>query len=157
MEQEEVLKIYVATSWKNATYSIVVRAIRESGHEVLDWSATDVALPDFRQLDERFGAASSTGSWEPQLAQEMLKRAEVVAAYSRDIQMLEECDALVLLTPCGRNAHFEAGYAQGNGKACALFLAPGVEPELMTAGMHAVSDVESLIRWIESASTAPAA
>ena len=151
------MKIYVATSWKNAMYTIVVRAIRESGHEVLDWSATDVALPDFRRLDERFSAASSTGSWEPPLAKEMLERTEVFAAYSRDIRMLEECDALVLLTPCGRNAHFEAGYAQGKNKTCALFLAPGVEPELMTAGMHAVSDVESLIRWIDSASAAPAA
>lgn len=151
------MKIYVATSWKNAMYTIVVRAIKESGHEVLDWSATDVALPDFRRLDERFSAASSTGSWEPPLAKEMLERTEVFAAYSRDIRMLEECDALVLLTPCGRNAHFEAGYAQGKNKTCALFLAPGVEPELMTAGMHAVSDVESLIRWIDSASAAPAA
>ena len=43
---------------------------------------------------------------------------------------MEWADAFVLLMPCGRSAHLEAGWAIGAGKPTAILLSAG-EPELM--------------------------
>lgn len=40
-------------------------------------------------------------------------------------------DTCVLLLPCGRSAHIEAGYFVGAGKRLIILLANGCEPELM--------------------------
>jgi hypothetical protein len=47
------MRVYVATSWKNPRYAEICKMIRDAGHEVLDWSSTDVAVPDFRKLDAK--------------------------------------------------------------------------------------------------------
>ena len=41
------------------------------------------------------------------------------------------CDACVLVLPCGRSAHTEAGWFAGKGKPVAAYLPERVEPELM--------------------------
>jgi nucleoside 2-deoxyribosyltransferase len=148
-KKETVMHVYIATSWKNTKYREVMEAVRSAGHHVLDWSGTEVALPDFRELDPRFEEASKNRCWTPTLAQEMLQRREVQSAYGKDIERLRSCDVLVLLTPCGRNAHFEAGFAMGIGKRCVVLLSDGVEPELMTSGMTAVRSVVELLVWLE--------
>jgi hypothetical protein len=43
---------------------------------------------------------------------------------------LRECDACVMVQPCGRSAALELGWAAGAGKATLVLLAD-VEPELM--------------------------
>jgi nucleoside 2-deoxyribosyltransferase len=43
---------------------------------------------------------------------------------------MQWADAGVLLLPCGRSAHLEAGYFVGSGKPLFVLLADG-EPELM--------------------------
>ena len=49
-----------------------------------------------------------------------------------DRDALHWCDTLVLLLPCGKSAHLEAGYAMGQGKQTFVVLSDeGFEPELM--------------------------
>jgi hypothetical protein len=43
---------------------------------------------------------------------------------------MEWADIAVLVLPCGRSAHLEAGWFVGAGKQLVILLAPG-EPELM--------------------------
>jgi hypothetical protein len=43
---------------------------------------------------------------------------------------MEWADACVIVMPCGRSAHIEAGYFVGAKKLLVILLAPG-EPELM--------------------------
>ena len=46
---------------------------------------------------------------------------------------LDDCNACVLVMPCGRSAHLELGYMTGQGKPCIVHVPIGVrfEPELM--------------------------
>lgn len=48
-------------------------------------------------------------------------------------------DCCVLLLPCGRSAHFEAGYFWGAGKPVHILLAERNEPELMYLGATSVN------------------
>ncbi len=52
--------------------------------------------------------------------------------FKYDKEGLDWCDTCVLLLPCGKSAHLEAGYAIGQGKPTLVVLHPDrFEPELM--------------------------
>lgn len=143
------MKVYIASSWRNARYEEVRAAVREAGHEVMDWRDGESQLPHWGIADERFAQAARDQRWTPALASEALEHPRVVATYDKDMRLLNAADALVLLTPCGRSAHFEAGIAEGRDMPRAVLFADGVEPELMTCGMQALADLAQLIAWLD--------
>ena len=55
------------------------------------------------------------------------------ATFWRDSKALQAAEGVVLVLPCGRSAHVEAGFAAGAGKPLAIYLEPQVaqEPEVM--------------------------
>jgi hypothetical protein len=122
-------KIYVASSWRNPIQQDVVAALRAAGHEVYDfrhpapgnngfaWSAID---PDWI-------------GWQPdEFARLVTTHPVAVAGFKLDKDALDWCDTCVLVLPCGRSAHLEAGYAIGRGKRTIFYLHPDkFEPELM--------------------------
>lgn len=122
-------KIYVASSWRNEFQQGVVAELRAAGHEVYDfrnpapgntgfaWSAID---PDWL-------------GWAPEVFAELVTTSPVAAAgFAFDKAALDWCDTLVMVLPCGRSAHLEAGYACGQGKHVIWWLRPEkFEPELM--------------------------
>jgi hypothetical protein len=114
------LKIYPATSWKNKDYPDVVRALRNDGHEVFD----------FREANRGF-------RWACRTLQEFIQQIETdpaaTAAFERDKDALDWCQALVLILPCGRSAHLEAAYAGAQGKPVIVKLSidEPLKPELM--------------------------
>ena len=69
-------------------------------------------------------------AWQPKDFREALDHPIAVEGFQRDMRALACCDICVLVLPCGRSAHLEAGYAAGFGKKVIVLLAPG-EPELM--------------------------
>jgi len=76
-------------------------------------------------------AAKGT-DWVP--AAEYLRMIEHPAAlhgYGLDYAAMERADAFVMVLPCGKSAHLEAGWAMGAGKPTAILLEDPVEPELM--------------------------
>lgn len=122
-------KIYVASSWRNPLQPKVVAALRAEGHEVYDfrnpadgnsgfhWSAID---KDWLK-------------WEPHQYIHHIESSPVAAdGFKFDKDALNWCDTCVLVLPCGRSAHLEAGYACGQGKDVIFMLHPDkFEPELM--------------------------
>jgi len=120
------MKVYVASSWRNETQPRVVAALRDAGHKVYDfrhpadgdngfhWSEID---PNWKQ----WGPREFAGALEHPLAR---------AGYLSDIRHLNDCDVCVLVLPCGRSAHLEAGHAVGANKVVVALLDDG-EPELM--------------------------
>lgn len=121
-------KIYLASSWRCADQPRVLALLRDAGHEVYDfrnpapgntgfaWSAID---PDWL-------------GWEPAAFAKLLEHPVAQAGFALDRDALDECDTCVLLLPCGRSAHLEAGYAAGQGKPTIFYLSPDrFEPELM--------------------------
>jgi hypothetical protein len=121
------VKIYVASSWRNAHQPAVVAALRAAGHEVYDFRNP-------RPGDRGFAWAaidSAWQSWSPEAFIDALEHPVARAGFKNDMDALHACDACVLVLPCGRSAHLELGQAAGAGKrTVALMLAPD-EPELM--------------------------
>lgn len=121
-----MMRVYVATSWRNERQSGVVEAVRNAGHEVYDfrnpkpgdhgfhWSEID---PDWQ-------------TWSPAEYRAALNHPRAVDGFASDMDALTAADAVVLVGPCGRSAHIEAAYAAGVGKLVMVLLADG-EPELM--------------------------
>lgn len=144
------MKVYIASSWRNTHYESVCAAVRDAGHEVMDWRAGDQPLPSWSIADERFQAATDAQAWTPQLAMDALHHPRVRATFRKDMELLTAADALVPLTPCGRSAHFEAGIAQGRAMPRAILLTEGVEPEVMTCGLTPLTSVSGLIAWLSA-------
>jgi hypothetical protein len=132
-------RIYVASSWRNGWQPFVVGILRDAGHDVYDfknprpgdngfhWSAID---PEWK-------------SWEPEEYRAALRHHPLaLAGFNSDMHALSECQACVLVQPCGTSAHLELGWAAGAGKQTAILFpmdigpswfesAPPQEPELM--------------------------
>ena len=122
-------KIYVASSWRCAEQPRIVALLRDAGHEVYDFRNPVPGNIGFAwsQIDQGWL------DWTPERFAELLATHPVAAAgFALDKAALDWCDTCVLVLPCGRSAHLEAGYAAGQGKLTIFYLSPDrFEPELM--------------------------
>lgn len=148
------LKIYVASSWRNAIQPGIVALLRQEGHEVYDFRHPHATGPDrgrrgvgfsWSELDENWK------SWTPRQFRNFLASQVADDAFNSDLDAIKWCDALIMVQPCGRSAAMELGYACGMGKPCAVRLAEEQEPELMLAiaGALCVDDYE-LLGWVRA-------
>ena len=123
----ESIKIYVASSWRNPFQADVVKALRGEGHEVYDfknpWGEEDKGF-HWTEIDPEWK------SWSPSRFRTALDHQIAVKGFDTDFGAMEWADACVLVMPCGRSAHLEAGYFVGAGKPLYILLSDG-EPELM--------------------------
>jgi hypothetical protein len=140
------LKIYVASSWRCPTQPIVVEALRAAGHDVYD----------FRNPPNKSGFAWSAvapwytgGAVTPDEYVLMVDNPIAEAGFDADMGALEGCDVCVLVLPCGRSAHMEAGIAIGQGKPVCILLDVENEPELMYRAARVVSDLGEVLAWAE--------
>jgi len=122
------MKIYVASSWRNNQQPMVVKVLREAGHEVYDFRRPCPGELGFQWLD----VDPKWKSWNPLEFANALNHPIAQKAFTTDMTALMECDVCVLVLPCGRSAHLEAGWAVGNGKHLFILLDQS-EPELMYA------------------------
>lgn len=116
-------QIYVASSWRNKEpYFTAVEILDKLGHEVFD----------FKLIPFLYGNVDKNWQeWTVDQYIESFKHPEVQRGFNRDREALMWCDTLVLVLPCGRSAHLEAGHAMGAGKEVYIVLADHQEPELM--------------------------
>ena len=143
-------RIYVASSWRNEVHPQVVKILRDAGHEVCDFRLPDPNNPGFSWGD----IAGAWKDWRVEDYIEGLKHPIAHAGFLADKNALDWCDTCILLLPCGKSAHLEAGYAIGKGKDVFIVLDPhNVEPELMYlfAGQdHVVSDISQVLPKLEN-------
>lgn len=108
------MRIYIASSWKNIELVASVTAfLRQHGHEVDCFGDTTTGrfsfhfseIPEFETLD-------AIGF----LNDERSRR-----AFAEDKKWLDWCEAVVMILPCGKSAHLEAGYAVGQGKKLIIY------------------------------------
>lgn len=122
------LNIYVASSWRNEFYPEVVSALREAGMDVYDFRNPPSGEGGFKwsYIDENYM------DWTPEQYREHLKNNTLaVKQLKSDIEAMKSCDACVLVLPCGRSAHTEAGWFAGAGKRVVVYIPCKQEPELM--------------------------
>ena len=122
-------KIYVASSWRNQHQNSVVRACRALGHEVYDFKNPKLDDKGFTwsEIDQDWL------NWTPKNYVNILHDSPIVAAgFKNDMDALLWCDTCILLLPCGRSAHLEAGYCIGQSKKTFVFVSnEKFEPDLM--------------------------
>lgn len=139
-------KIYIASSWRNKYYPEVVDKLREAGHEVYDfrnpphgrggfhWSDVD---PDFQ-------------NWTVKQYREGLKDPWSETQFKSDLDALTWADTCVLVLPCGRSAHTEAGWMAGKGKKTVAYIPEMQEAELMYKLFDFVSgDIDEIIEFLK--------
>lgn len=121
------MKIYVASSWRNLMQAAVVHTLRAAGHEVYDFKNPHPGDNGFswRSIDPNWE------NWTPAEHVEGLQHQIAQAGFKNDMDALRECEACVLVLPCGRSAHLELGWAVGAGKKTYVLEIEPIEPDLM--------------------------
>ena len=123
------LKIYLASSWQNKEYEQVLNTLRLEGYETYDFKHPEnkeLSSFDWEKLNKKYNR------WTCSDFKKALNHPETIKAFQKDFQAMQEADICVLLLPCGRSAHSEAGWMKGNGKKVfILYLSENPKPELM--------------------------
>ena len=139
-------RIYVASSWRNVYYPEVVKRLREYGHEVYDFRNPPQGGSGFRWMD----VDPDCGDWTFAQYAEGLKHPAAERQFTNDIEALEWADVCVLVLPCGRSAHTEAGWCKGRGKRTIVYIPEMEEPELMYKLFDAViGNLEDLLATLK--------
>lgn len=123
------MRIYVASSWKNQYQPALVETLRLVHHQVYDFRNPSPG-------NEGFAWRSCTKTRPPWTAAELsevLEHRNAKKGFGLDMAGLKWCDVCILLLPCGRSAHLEAGFIAGSGKPVLVYARPEerFEPELM--------------------------
>ena len=120
--------IYLASSWTNTSYPSVLAALRAAGHDVYDFRNPGDGTDGFKwsNLDPNWL------EWSPEkYKHQLMENPLTEQQFGNDLRAIEACDCCVLLLPCGRSAHTEAGYFAGQGKPVYVLIPEKQEPELM--------------------------
>lgn len=142
-------RVYVASSWRNGHQPDVVQALRFAGHCVYDFRNPTPEESGFSwsEIDRDWL------NWSPEeFARELANNPLAAHHFGLDKAGLDWCDTCVLVLPCGRSAHLEAGYAIGQGKDTYFLLHPDkFEPELMyKLGAGCSTSLEEIAGWMDS-------
>ena len=140
------MKIYVASSWRNCGQVEVVETLRDKGHEVYDFRNPTPGSDGFHwsQID------SAWQSWNSQEYRQALNHPSALAGFGNDFDAMKWADVFVLVLPCGRSAHLEAGWAIGQGKPTCILLDNESEPELMYKLADCLAiDLHEVLAWVD--------
>lgn len=112
------MKIYLASSWKNqSTVLKMAEILEKEGFEVDAFC---------RSTDNRYSFHwSELVDSEDDLAKydaiEMLADPRTQRAFNEDKKWLDWSECVLMILPCGRSSHLEAGYAKGQGKLLYIY------------------------------------
>ena len=142
------MKIYVASSWRNDFQQVIVNELRKNGHEVYDFKHPTQGDAGFHwsEIDPNWQG------WSTQQYREALKHEYAQFGFNRDFDAMKGADACVLVLPCGRSAHLEAGWMKGAGRKVIAYIPEEcrIEPELMYGLLDGVtSDIQELLSWLK--------
>lgn len=146
-------RVYVASSWRNTDQPKAVRRLRAAGFEVYDFRhpASGGPRKDVAPLQGFSWADVAGRDWKETPPKQFcfaLAHPLSAEAFDNDRAALEWADICLLLLPCGRSAHLEAGFAAGQGKRLWIVLDPTYEPELMYGFAERIAaSLDDLLEW----------
>ena len=113
------MKVYLASSWKNATeVRQMASFLRESKYEVDAFCDESTGRYVFSWTEIVFDKDDLD-------AISFLEDHRAQNAFEEDKRWLDWADAVLLMLPCGRSAHLEAGYCAGQGKRLVIYSEDG--------------------------------
>lgn len=140
-------RIYVASSWKNEDQPRFVNELSKRGHKVYDfrnpmgrndsnvWDSVTRRVGNYEQY-KRLSEVSSDDFAK------MLDDREALERFRDHHIALRSADTCILLLPCGKSAHIEAGLMAGFDKEVfVLCTERHIKPELMYLSFGLGSDV----------------
>jgi hypothetical protein len=143
------MRLYVASSWRNPHQPAAVELLRRVGHEVYDFQHP----PEGDHLGFSWSEIDlNWQTWTHEEFADALRHPVAKAGFTSDFGAMQWADAGVLLLPCNRSAHLEAGWFIGQGKPLYVVLLHSdghSEPELMYSMATAiVFGIDELIRLL---------
>lgn len=128
--------VYVASSWRNEVQPLVIDMLRHEGIECYDFKnpdgGTGFSWSEVKDTPRSAVIAEKGSDWEDvDEYLRMIAHPRALAGFDADFAAMEKADTFVLVLPCGKSAHLEAGWAIGAGKRTIILLEDPVEPELM--------------------------
>lgn len=126
-------RLYVASSWRNPRQPHVVAQLRDAGHQVYDFRNPHHEGPP-TAVKHGFAWSEIDPDWQrwtPEQFRKALGHDLAEAGFAADFEAMRWATAFVLVLPCGRSAHLEAGWAMGLQVPTAVLLDAESEPELM--------------------------
>ena len=139
-------RVYVASSWRNKYQPEVVSAIRAAGHELFDFRHPWKGYEPFRwsDIDENWQ------DWSVEEYKKGLVHPVAKEKFAHDFEAMEWADTCVLVLPCGRSAHAEAGWFAGAGKKVIVYIPERQEPELMYKMFDSVvSEIDDVLELLK--------
>ena len=127
-------RIYLASSWRNPAQPEAVECLRAAGHEVYDFRHPTADTPGFAWED----VDPAWQDWSSRQYIRALQHPHAREGFRRDFVAMLWANTFVLLLPCGRSAHLEAGWAVGSGRDLIIVHPEGEPPELMAAMAMAI-------------------
>jgi len=120
-------RIYVASSWRNLYQPNVIKLLESHGHQVYDFrNPPGKAGFQWKDIEEGWQ------EWDMPRYRELLTTTPDAAfGYIADYRAMQWADTCVLVLPCGRSAHLEAGYFNGASKRLIIYIPEPIEPDLM--------------------------
>lgn len=122
------MKVYLASSWRNASQPETVELLRAAGLDVYDFRNPGPGLHGFSwsEIDPNWRA------WRVAQFNSALSTAIARRGFRLDQEALDAADACVLLLPSGRSAHMEAAWVASKALPVVVYSPTGeYEPELM--------------------------
>lgn len=145
--------LYVASSWRNEHYPLVVKTLRGvSAAAGLDPGAGQHwGVHDFRDQAGSFSWRDVDPDWENwdrHRYVEKIRHPLADIGFDRDMAGLRRATHCLIVGPSGRSAHLELGWACGAGKPTAIYLPEDQEPELMYRMADVIlTDMDQVIGW----------
>lgn len=121
------MKVYVASSWRNAYQPCAIVALQSAGHAVYDFRNPGVGEAGFSWSD----VDPDWQDWSVEQFVKGLQHPNARHAFNRDQRALEWCELCILVLPSGMSAHLEAGWCAGRGKNVVVYAPEMREAELM--------------------------
>lgn len=119
------IKVYLASSWRNEFQPSVVEVLRKNGFDVYDFRNPCPGNNGFSWKDVLLRKDFDFFEYLNCLSHPIAEQ-----GFNFDFEAMQAADICVLLLPCGRSAHLEAGWMIGAGKPTYI-VGEIIEPELM--------------------------
>lgn len=163
-EDDVKRRIYVASSWRNEYQPGVVSLLREHGHEVYDFRNPSTGGPagaqdtgfSWQQCDPNWPSATDSDEEMFERYERMLRHPLAKIGFGSDVRAMRWANTCVLVMPCGRSAHLEAGWMSRVADLVVYFpTMRDFEPELMyllsAKGADVVTNTErGLLRRVQN-------